>query len=165
MYQDYLPPYHAAMKAGAGGVMVALNSINGVPATSNTWLMQDLLRKEWGFKGGGQRPRRDLRADQARRGQGQREAAKLAIKAGIDMSMNDQAYGKELPGCSSPAKTDRAIWTTPYAKCSAPSTTWACLPTRTCVSARPKMTRPTSMPKAACTAPKRAKWRARAWCC
>jgi beta-glucosidase len=51
MYQDYLPPYRAAIDAGAGGVMVALNSINGVPATANTWLMNDLLRKEWGFKG------------------------------------------------------------------------------------------------------------------
>jgi Beta-glucosidase-related glycosidases len=51
MYNDYLPPYRAALDAGAGGVMVALNSINGVPATSNTWLMNDLLRKEWGFKG------------------------------------------------------------------------------------------------------------------
>lgn len=45
MYNDYLPPYRAALDAGAGGVMVALNSINGVPATSNTWLMNDLLRK------------------------------------------------------------------------------------------------------------------------
>jgi beta-glucosidase len=51
MYNDYLPPYRAALDAGAGGVMVALNSINGVPATSNTWLMNDLLRKDWGFKG------------------------------------------------------------------------------------------------------------------
>ncbi|MEW2856429.1 glycoside hydrolase family 3 N-terminal domain-containing protein, partial [Pseudomonas aeruginosa] len=51
MYNDYLPPYRAALDAGAGGVMVALNSINGVPATANTWLMNDLLRKEWGFKG------------------------------------------------------------------------------------------------------------------
>ena len=51
MYQDYLPPYRAAIDAGAGGVMVALNSINGVPATSNMWLMQDLLRKDGGFKG------------------------------------------------------------------------------------------------------------------
>ena len=41
----------AAIDAGAGGVMVALNSINGIPATANTWLMNDLLRKDWGFKG------------------------------------------------------------------------------------------------------------------
>ncbi|MHC6224262.1 beta-glucosidase BglX [Pseudomonas sp. X10] len=99
MYNDYLPPYRAAIDAGAGGVMVALNSINGVPATSNTWLMHDLLRKAWGFKGV---TISDHGAIQelifhgvARDG---REAAKLAIKAGIDMSMNDSLYGQELPG-------------------------------------------------------------------
>lgn len=99
MYQDYLPPYRAAIDAGAGGVMVALNSVNGVPATANTWLMNDLLRKEWGFKGLAvsdhgaifELIKHGVAADG-------REAAKLAIKAGIHMSMNDTLYGKELPG-------------------------------------------------------------------
>ena len=99
MYQDYLPPYRAAIDAGAGGVMVALNTINGVPATANTWLMNDLLRKEWGFKGLAvsdhgaifELIKHGVAADG-------REAAKLAIKAGIHMSMNDTLYGKELPG-------------------------------------------------------------------
>ncbi|MGY3174042.1 beta-glucosidase BglX [Pseudomonas sp. MWU12-2312b] len=99
MYQDYLPPYRAAIDAGAGGVMVALNSINGVPATANTWLMNDLLRKDWGFKGLAvsdhgaifELIKHGVAADG-------REAAKLAIKAGIHMSMNDTLYGKELPG-------------------------------------------------------------------
>ena len=99
MYQDYLPPYRAAIDAGAGGVMVALNSINGVPATANTWLMNDLLRKEWGFKGLAVSDHGAIfeliKHGVARDG---REAAKLAIKAGIDMSMNDTLYGKELPG-------------------------------------------------------------------
>ncbi|MHC8393305.1 beta-glucosidase BglX [Pseudomonas sp. LB3P93] len=99
MYQDYLPPYRAAIDAGAGGVMVALNSINGVPATADTWLMNDLLRKQWGFKGLAvsdhgaifELIKHGVAADG-------REAAKLAIKAGIHMSMNDTLYGKELPG-------------------------------------------------------------------
>lgn len=99
MFQDYLPPYRAAIDAGAGGVMVALNSINGVPATSNTWLMQELLRKEWGFRGvtisdhGAilELIRHGVAGDG-------REAAKLAIKAGIDMSMNDSLYADHLPG-------------------------------------------------------------------
>lgn len=99
MYQDYLPPYHAAIEAGAGGVMVALNSINGIPATANTWLMKDLLRKEWGFKGLAVSDHGAIfeliKHGVARDG---REAAKLAIKAGIAMSMNDTLYGKELPG-------------------------------------------------------------------
>ncbi|QBF28247.1 beta-glucosidase BglX [Pseudomonas tructae] len=99
MYNDYLPPYRASLDAGAGGVMVALNSINGVPATSNTWLMNDLLRKDWGFKGvtisDHGAIQELIRHGVARDG---REAAKLAIKAGIDMSMNDTLYGEELPG-------------------------------------------------------------------
>ena len=99
MFQDYLPPYHAAIEAGAGGVMVALNSINGVPATSNTWLMQDLLRKDWGFKGVAVSDHGAI-IELIKHGvaKDSREAAKLAIKAGIDMSMNDKAYGEELPG-------------------------------------------------------------------
>ncbi|MHA4894458.1 beta-glucosidase BglX [Pedobacter sp. PWIIR3] len=51
MYNDYLPPYKAAVDAGAGSVMTSFNDINGVPATANKWLMTDLLRKQWGFKG------------------------------------------------------------------------------------------------------------------
>ena len=51
MYQDYLPPYKAAVEAGSGGVMVSLNSVNGIPATANPWLLKDLLRDQWGFKG------------------------------------------------------------------------------------------------------------------
>ncbi|PMZ61484.1 beta-glucosidase, partial [Pseudomonas sp. GW247-3R2A] len=75
------------------------NSINGVPATANTWLMNDLLRKDWGFKGLAVSDHGAIfeliKHGVARDG---REAAKLAIKAGIDMSMNDTLYGKELPG-------------------------------------------------------------------
>jgi beta-glucosidase len=51
MYNDYLPPYKAAIDAGAGSVMTSFNDINGVPATANRWLMTDVLRKQWGFKG------------------------------------------------------------------------------------------------------------------
>ena len=51
MYNEYLPPYKAAIDAGAGSVMTSFNDINGVPATANKWLMTDLLRKQWGFTG------------------------------------------------------------------------------------------------------------------
>ncbi|MET4547779.1 beta-glucosidase [Pedobacter africanus] len=51
MYNEYLPPYKAALDAGAGSIMTSFNDINGLPATANKWLMTDLLRKEWGFKG------------------------------------------------------------------------------------------------------------------
>jgi beta-glucosidase len=99
MYQDYLPPYRAAIDAGAGGVMVALNSINGVPATSNTWLMQDLLRRDWGFKGVAVSDHGAI-VELIRHGvaKDEREAARLAIKNGIDLSMADSVYLNELPG-------------------------------------------------------------------
>jgi beta-glucosidase len=99
MRQDYLPPYRAAVDAGAGGVMVALNSINGVPSTANAWLLQDVLRKEWGFKGVTVSDHGAIK-ELIDHGIAKdfREAAKLAIKAGVDLSMNDKAYGEELPG-------------------------------------------------------------------
>jgi beta-glucosidase len=99
MHQDFLPPYRAAIDAGAGGVMVALNSINGVPASANTWLLRDLLRRDWGFDGVTVSDHGAIselmRHGVARDG---REAARLAIKAGIDMSMADSLYRQELPG-------------------------------------------------------------------
>ncbi|MFD1770515.1 beta-glucosidase BglX [Sphingobacterium suaedae] len=51
MYNEYLPPYKAALDAGAGTVMASFNDINGVPATANKWLLTDLLRNQWGFDG------------------------------------------------------------------------------------------------------------------
>jgi len=51
MYNEYFPPYKAAIEAGAGTVMTSFNDINGVPATMNKWLITDVLRKEWGFNG------------------------------------------------------------------------------------------------------------------
>ncbi len=99
MYQDYLPPYRAAVDAGAGGVMVALNTVNGVPASANRWLLRDLLRDDWGFRGLNISDHGAidelLRHGVARDG---REAARLAIEAGIDLSMHDSLYLQELPG-------------------------------------------------------------------
>lgn len=51
MYNEYLPPYKAAVDAGVGSVMASFNEIDGVPATANKWLLTDLLKKQWGFKG------------------------------------------------------------------------------------------------------------------
>lgn len=51
MYNEYFPPYKAAVDAGAESVMASFNEIDGVPATANKWLMTDVLRKQWGFKG------------------------------------------------------------------------------------------------------------------
>lgn len=51
MYNDYFPPYKAAVDAGVGSVMASFNEIDGVPATANKWLMTDVLRKQWKFNG------------------------------------------------------------------------------------------------------------------
>ncbi|WP_313239461.1 beta-glucosidase BglX [Stutzerimonas kunmingensis] len=99
MHQDYLPPYRAAVDAGAGGVMIALNTVNGMPASANRWLLHDLLRDDWGFRGLNISDHGAidelLRHGVARDG---REAARLAIEAGIDLSMHDSLYLQELPG-------------------------------------------------------------------
>ena len=51
MYNEYFPPYKAAVDAGVGSVMSSFNEVDGIPATANKWLMTDVLRKQWGFKG------------------------------------------------------------------------------------------------------------------
>lgn len=51
MYNEYLPPYKAAVEAGVGTVMSSFNVVDGIPATANKWLLTDLLRHEWGFNG------------------------------------------------------------------------------------------------------------------
>jgi beta-glucosidase len=99
MHQIYLPPYKAAIDEGSGGVMIALNSVNGVPATADTWLLQDLLRDQWGFAGITISDHGAI-TELVKHGVARdaREAAKLAIKAGVDLSMADQVYLAELPG-------------------------------------------------------------------
>jgi beta-glucosidase len=51
MYNDYLPPYKAAVDAGSGSVMTSFNVVDGIPASGNYWLLSELLRNQWGFKG------------------------------------------------------------------------------------------------------------------
>ena len=51
MYNEYLSPYKAAIDAGVGSIMTSFNEIDGIPASGNRWLLTDLLRKQWGFKG------------------------------------------------------------------------------------------------------------------
>ena len=98
MFQDYLPPYKAAIDAGAGGVMVSLNSINGVPASADPWLLKDLLRDRWGFKGATFSDHGAI-LELVKHGVAgnTRDAGRLAIRAGVDLSMNDVVYGEQLP--------------------------------------------------------------------
>lgn len=51
MFNQYFPPYKAAVEAGVGSVMSSFNIVDGIPATANRWLITDVLRQQWGFKG------------------------------------------------------------------------------------------------------------------
>jgi beta-glucosidase len=92
MYQDYLPPYKAAVDAGAGSFMSSFNTINGVPSTANKWLLTDLLRKQWGFKGF---VVSDYTAvnELTNHGLGDlQQVSALALKAGLDMDMVGEGF-------------------------------------------------------------------------
>jgi beta-glucosidase len=99
LFQDYLPPYKASLDAGSGGVMVALNSLNGTPATADSWLLKDILRGDWKFKGitisDHGAIKELIKHGVARDPQ---DAVRIAMKSGIDMSMSDEYYSKYLPG-------------------------------------------------------------------
>lgn len=92
MYNDYFPPYKAAVDAGVESVMASFNTVEGIPATCNSWLLTDILRERWGFKG---MVVSDYTAVQELRDHGlvadKREAAELSIKAGLDMDMVSEA--------------------------------------------------------------------------
>ncbi|MBS1524524.1 MAG: beta-glucosidase BglX [Bacteroidetes bacterium] len=92
MYQDYLPPYKAAVDAGAGSFMSSFNTINGVPATANRWLLTDLLRKQWGFKGFVVSDYTAVSELQAHGLGDLPEVSALALKAGLDMDMVSEGF-------------------------------------------------------------------------
>jgi beta-glucosidase len=92
MYNDYLPPYKAALDAGAGSIMVSFNDINGVPATANKWLLTDVLRKQWGFKGFVASDYTGV-VELVNHGLGDlKTVSALALKAGTDMDMVSEGY-------------------------------------------------------------------------
>ena len=109
LFNDYMPPYKAALDAGSGGVMIALNSLNGTPASSDSWLLKDLLRGDWKFKGitisdhGAIKEliKHGTAADPE-------DAVRVAIKSGVDMSMADEYYSKYLPGLIKSGKVTMA---------------------------------------------------------
>lgn len=92
MYEYYLPPYKAAVDAGAGSIMSSFNEIDGVPATGNKWLLTDLLRKEWGFKGFVVSDYTSLN-EMINHGVGDLQTvAAQALKAGLDMDMVGEGF-------------------------------------------------------------------------
>ncbi|WP_255307413.1 beta-glucosidase BglX [Allomuricauda sp. CP2A] len=92
MFNQYLPPYKAAVDAGAASVMTSFNDIDGVPATGNKWLLTDLLRKRWGFDGFVVSDYTSLN-EMIAHGLGDLQAVStLALKAGLDMDMVGEGF-------------------------------------------------------------------------
>ena len=97
LYQNYLPPYKAAVDAGAGSIMTSFNDIEGIPATANKWLLTDLLRDDWGFNG-------IVVSDYScvseliphGVAEDYKEAVQKSIDAGLDMDMASEGYATYL---------------------------------------------------------------------
>ena len=87
MYNEYLPPYKAAIDAGVGSVMASFNEIDGLPATGNKWLLTDLLRSEWNFGGFVVTDYTGIN-EMIDHGMGDLQTVSaLALNAGVDMDM------------------------------------------------------------------------------
>ena len=113
--QVYLPPYHAAIEAGAATVMSSFNSLNSVPATADAYTLTQILRKEWHFDGFvvsdwgaiGELMAHGVALDSA-------VAAQKAVLAGLDMDMESGAYHSRLgnlvqSNAVPPAALDEAV--------------------------------------------------------
>ena len=111
----YFPPFQAGFDAGALSTMAAFNELSGIPATGNAWLMSEVLRGEWNFRG---LVVSDYTGDMEMIAHGyaadEKEAVRLAILAGVDMSMQSGLYMKHLPalvaeGAVPIAKVDESV--------------------------------------------------------
>lgn len=111
----YLPPFHAAVKAGAGSLMSAYMDLNGVPATGNRWLLHDVLRERWDFSGFVVSDWESVKSLTTHGfASGPEDAAARAVNAGVDMEMTSHVYRDELPaalkdGTVKQATIDQAV--------------------------------------------------------
>lgn len=105
--ETYLPPFKAAADAGVATFMNSFNDINGIPATGNKYILKDLLKGKWNYKG-------FVVSDWGSIGEmvphgyakDNKEAAEKAIIAGSDMDMESRAYMAELPNLVKEGKVD-----------------------------------------------------------
>ena len=109
LWNTYLPPFHAAVQAGVGTVMSAYMDLNDVPATGNTWLLHDVLRGAWGFKG---LVVSDADAVKSLKAHGfakdTNDAAERAFNAGVNMEMavGNTAYSTGLTAAAHEGRID-----------------------------------------------------------
>ena len=97
LFEEYLPSYKACVDAGALSLMPAFNDINGEPCSANDWLLTEVLRKQWGFKGATISDSNAV-AELVAHGKAEdrKEAAKLALEAGMDMDMSSGCFLENL---------------------------------------------------------------------
>jgi beta-glucosidase len=92
MYNDYFPPFKAAVDAGVGSIMAAFNEVDGIPATGNKWLMTDVLRQQWGFTGFAVTDYTGIN-EMVDHGMGDLQTVSaLALNAGIEMDMVGEGF-------------------------------------------------------------------------
>jgi beta-glucosidase len=115
LWEVYLPPFEAAVAAGAGSIMAGFNDIGGTPSHASRWLLTDVLRRRWGFKGlvvsdwtgVEELLRHGIAATRE-------EAAARALEAGVDIEMSSTLYRTDLPaavrtGRVTPSLVDSAV--------------------------------------------------------
>lgn len=108
MFNEYMYPYKAAVEAGVGSVMASFNEVDGVPATANKWLMDDVLRKQWGFDGFVVTDYTGI-SEMIDHGIGDlQEVSARALKAGIDMDMVSEGLLSTLPKSLKDGKVNQA---------------------------------------------------------
>lgn len=99
MYNQYLPPYKAAVEAGVGSVMSSFNIADGIPVTGNRWLITDVLRRQWGFNGFLVTDYGSIN-EMTVWGFGNHKTSTIqAFNAGTDMDMCSKAYSSYLKQC------------------------------------------------------------------
>jgi beta-glucosidase len=107
LYNVYLPPFKAAVDAGVATFMVSFNEINGIPSSGNEFLVKQLLKGEWGFKG---LVVSDWASIEEMINHGfasdRKKAAELAFNAGIDMEMVTTNYNENLQSLIQEGKID-----------------------------------------------------------
>lgn len=108
MFNEYFPPYKAAVDAGVASVMASFNEVDGIPATGNKWLMQDVLRDQWKFGGFIVTDYTGIN-EMIDHGMGDlQQSSALAMNAGIDMDMVGEGFLKTLKKSLSEGKVTEA---------------------------------------------------------
>lgn len=94
----YLKPFEKAVKSGAGSVMTAYNSVDGIPCSSHPWLLNTVLRNEWGFNGFVVSDLLSISGLKSNHGtaHSSTEAAQQSIEAGLDVDLSGIGYGDNL---------------------------------------------------------------------